>query len=51
MAAATRAAKDMQLNALQKRMGLLLDEEEEEGDEAELAPHTPQKAATQLPVV
>jgi hypothetical protein len=50
-AAAARATKDRQFRALQQEMGLLLDEDEEERDEAELALSTPQKAATWRPAV
>jgi hypothetical protein len=45
-AAAARSAKDMQLKALQQEMGLSSDKDGEE-----LAPSTPQKAATWRPVV
>jgi hypothetical protein len=52
-AAAARAAKDRQFKALQSQrdMGILLNKEEDDGEEAELAPSTPQKAATQLLVI
>jgi hypothetical protein len=45
-AAAARAAKDRQFKALQQEIGLLSDKDGEEGDDAVLAPSTPQKAAT-----
>jgi hypothetical protein len=50
-AAVARAAKDRQFKALQKRVGILSNKDKDEGEEAELAPRTPQKAARQCPVV
>jgi hypothetical protein len=51
VAAAARAAKDRQVKALQKGMGLLLDKDEDERDEAESALRTPQNAAACRPVL
>ncbi len=51
VAAVARAAKDKQFKALQQDMGLMSDEDGEEGHEAKLALSTPQKAATKHPVV
>jgi hypothetical protein len=45
-AAAARATKDRQFKAPQQEMGILSDRDEKDGDEVELHPRTPQKAAT-----
>ncbi len=45
-----RAAKDRKFKAMQRDIGMLLDEEGDEEVDKELAPNTPQKVVASLPV-